>query len=122
MNNRHSIAWTRLAAAARRAPAADAAEAAVDAGLAAPAGFATRVVARASLRPGSVAAGGILGAGFERLAARALGLAGACALAFAVWGSMPATAEARSADPAAASDAAYLDPVGDYLAAVQSSS
>jgi len=115
MNDRNHIAWTRLVAAARRAPAVSTDEADVSA----PAGFATRVVARAGLRasPGGV---GVFGAGFDRLAARALGLAGACAVAFAVWGTLPATAEARSSEAATTTDA-YLDPVGDYLAAVQSS-
>ncbi len=115
MNDRNHIAWTRLVAAARRAPAILADEVDVPA----PAGFATRVVARAGLR--AVPAGaGVFGAGFDRLAARALGLAGACAVAFAVWGSLPATAEARSGEAANTADA-YLDPVGDYLVAVQSS-
>lgn len=115
MNDRHQIAWTRLVAAARRSPlpAEDAAD------LAAPAGFATRVVARADLRR-AAAGTGLFGRGFDRIAARALGLASACALAVAMWGSMPATAEARSAEPAAVVTDAYLDPVGDYLVAVQS--
>lgn len=115
MNDRHHTPWMRLAAAARRAPAAPDA----DVDLSAPAGFATRVVAQARLRP-VANPGALFGAGFERLAARALGLAGACAVAFAVWGSLPATAEARSTDSTVTTDA-YLDPVGDYLAAVQSS-
>lgn len=117
MNDRNHIAWTRLVSAARRAPVVDAAG--EDA--AAPVGFSTRVVARADLRAG-FAGSGLFGAGFDRLAARALGLACACAVAFAVWGSLPATAEARSTESTAASTDAYLDPVGDYLAAVQSSS
>jgi hypothetical protein len=117
MNHRPETPWLRLAAVARRAPVA--AEASIDAS--APAGFSTRVVALAGLRPAG-AGGGLLGAGFEHLAARALGLAGACALAFAVWGSLPATAEASSAESAATADTPYLDPVGDYLAVVQSSS
>jgi hypothetical protein len=116
MNDRHHTPWTRLVTAARRAPHAGG----VDADVLAPAGFATRVVAHAALRPASGATGGLFGTGFERLAARALGLAGACALAVTIWGSLPATAEARSTDPTVATDA-YLDPVGDYLAAVQSS-
>lgn len=112
MNDRHHIAWTRLVAAARRASVTGADESVV-----APSGFATRVVARAGLRPGPAL--GLFGAGFDRLAARALGLAGACALAFAVWGSLPATAEARSTDAVTVAED-YLDPVGDYLTAVQS--
>ena len=115
MNDRNHLAWTRLVAAARRAPDLSGAEA----DSFAPSGFATRVVARAGLRAAPVS-GGLFGAGFDRLAARALGLAGACAFAFAVWGAVPATAEARSSDAAATADA-YLDPVGDYLVAVQSS-
>lgn len=114
MNDRNHIAWTRLVAAARRAPVS--ADAAQEFG--APAGFATRVVARAGLQT-APALGGLFGAGFDRLAARALGLACACAVAVAVWGSVPATAEARSTDTTATD--AYIDPVGDYLTAVQSS-
>ena len=116
MNDRHHIPWTRLVAAARRASVASGAES-LD--VTAPAGFAARVVARAGVGP-APAAGSLFGAGFERLAARALGLACACAVAVAIWGSLPATAEARSNDSAVGADA-YLDPVGDYLAAVQSS-
>lgn len=116
MNDRNHTPWTSLVAAARRAPRV----ARADADVAAPAGFATRVVAHAGLRPAVGVAGGLFGAGFERLAARALGLACACALAVTVWGSLPATAEARSTDSTVTTDA-YLDPVGDYLAAVQSS-
>lgn len=114
MNDRHHIAWTRLVTAARRASVA------TEAGeeIATPAGFATRVVARAGLRSGTATAG-LFGAGFDRLAARALGVACACAVAFAVWGSVPSTAEARSTDSTSAD--ADIDPVGDYLAAVQSS-
>lgn len=116
MNDRNHIAWTRLVRAAHRAPVSSA-----EVDLAAPAGFSTRVVAHAGLRPAaSPLAGGLFGVGFDRLATRALGLTGACAVLFAVWGSLPATAEARSTDSAGATDA-YLDPVGDYLAAVQSS-
>lgn len=114
MNDRNHLAWTRLVAAARRAPVSgDTADE-----LGAPAGFATRVVARAGVRA-TPAAGGLFGAGFDRLAARALGLACACAVAVAVWGSVPATAEARSTETTA--NDAYIDPVGDYLTAVQSS-
>jgi hypothetical protein len=115
MNDRNHLAWTRLVAAARRSPAASA----VETDSLAPAGFATRVAARAGLRAGPISTG-LFGAGFDRLAARALGLAGAFAFAFAVWGAVPATAEARSSDAANTADA-YLDPVGDYLVAVQSS-
>ncbi len=111
MNERHSTSWSRLVAAARRAPASPGSGV-----FDAPPGFATRVVSRAGVRAAGPA--GFFGSGFERLAARALGLACACALGFAVWGTLPATAEARSTDAAAD---AYLDPVGDYLAVVQAS-
>jgi|GEM_PF-1658255 hypothetical protein len=114
MNDRHHIAWTRLVAAARRASVAGA-----DEEIVVPSGFATRVVAHAGVRPGFAAAG-LFGAGFDRLAARALGLACVCAVVFAIWGSLPATAEARSTDAVTAAEA-YLDPVGDYLAVVQPS-
>lgn len=132
--------WARLVAAARRARAgssaaspaagvthvADVAHADLVAGdCAAPAGFATRVVARAGLRPAS--AGLFGGASFERLAARALALSGVCALGVSVWFGLPATAAARSAASveaavaagAAATDA-YLDPVGALLEVVDS--
>jgi hypothetical protein len=111
MKERHHTSWSRLVAAARRAPASSGSGVFI-----APSGFVTRVVARAGVR--AAGAGGLFGSGFERLAARALGLACACALGFAVWGTLPATAEARSTESAAD---AYLDPVGDYLAVVQSS-
>jgi hypothetical protein len=114
MKDRHEIAWKSLVAAARRAPASDTA---MEPGAVAPAGFATRVVARAGV--GGALGGDAFGALFDRLAGRALGLAGACALGVAVWGSVPATAEAGVGEPGYATDA-YLDPVGDYLAAVQS--
>lgn len=116
MNTPIQDPWSRLVAAARRAPGR--ADAEVD--VAAPAGFSTRVVARAGLRTGG---GGLLGgATFERIASRALGCACACALAMAVWASLPATAEARSADGAtgAASAEIYMDPVGDFLELAQS--
>jgi hypothetical protein len=115
MNERHQTAWARLAAAARRAPRVGEEESPT--GLAAPSGFATRVVARADLRS-FAAGGGLFGRGFERVAARALGLACACALGVALWGSMPSVVEAHPIE-AAVSDG-YLDPVGDYLAAVHS--
>lgn len=118
MNDRNHIAWTRLVSAARRAPSA----ARADEDIVAPSGFATRVVARAGLRP-DCASGGLFGAGFDRLAARALGLACAFALAFSVWGSLPTTAEARSNESTSANATdAYLDPVGDYITAMQSTS
>ena len=115
MNDRTSTPWSRLAAAARRAPSAFSSSA--DEGFAAPAGFATRVVARAGIRP----AGGLFGSlAFERLAARALGFACACALGVTVWASLPATAEASpSGDTAVVADS-YLDPVGTLLEVVQS--
>ena len=114
MKNRNHLAWTRLVAVARRAPvSADLTDE-----ISAPSGFATRVVAHAGLRAVS-SGGGLLGAGFDRLAARALGLACACAITVAVWGSLSATAEARSTDTTTTDG--YIDPVGDYLTAVQSS-
>jgi hypothetical protein len=114
MNDLHHTPWSRLAAAARRAPRD---ESSFDADLSAPVGFSTRVVALAGLRP---AAGLFGGLAFERLAARALAFSCACALAVTVWASMPATAEASpSADTAAVGDA-YLDPVGVLLEVVQS--
>jgi hypothetical protein len=115
MNAHNTTPWSRLAAAARRAPSA--ATSFEEVNFDAPAGFATRVVARAAVRP----AGGIFGGlAFERLAARALGFACAGALAVTVWASLPATAEASpSADTAAMADS-YLDPVGTLLEVVQS--
>ncbi len=113
MNDRPTTPWSRLAAAARRAPVA-APDVAAD--LFAPAGFATRVVAHAAIRP-SV---GLFGAlDFERLAARALGLACAGALAMSVWAGMPSSVEARPTETAASTDA-YLDPVGAIIEVVQS--
>lgn len=115
MNDRHSTPWSRLAAAARRASSA--ATSFSDESFAVPVGFATRVVARAGIRP----AGGLFGGlAFERLAARALGFACACALAVTVWASLPASAEASpSSDTAVVADS-YLDPVGSLLEVVQS--
>lgn len=115
MNDRHHTPWARLAAAARRAPLASREEAAADP--LAPAGFATRVVAHAGIRP---AAGLFGGLAFERLAARALGFACAGALAVTVWASVPATATAGSADTVATTTDAYLDPVGAIIEVVQS--
>lgn len=114
MNARHHTPWSRLAAAARRAPLAPRED---SADLFAPAGFATRVVAHAGLRPSAGLFGGLA---FERLAARALGFACAGALAVTVWASMPATATAGSADTAATTTDAYLDPVGAIIEVVQS--
>ncbi len=116
MNDRNSTPWSRLAAAARRAPS-PVTSLADDGGLAVPVGFATRVVARAGIR----SAGGLFGGiAFERLAARALGFACACALAVTVWASVPATAEASPASDTAAAADSYLDPVGALLEVVQS--
>ncbi len=112
MNSPLPDPWSRLVAAARRAPLR-----ADEVGLEAPAGFATRVVARAGLRAGG---GGLFGgAVFERVASRALGCACACALMMAAWASLPATAEAGTAD-AGASTEVYVDPVGAMLEVVQS--
>ena len=114
MNDPFDSSWSRLAAAARRAPAASV-RGVESCG--APPGFATRIVARA--RPG--ASGGLLGGFlFERLAARALGLAGACALVMFVWSGLSMSIEAgKKSDVSLASDA-YLDPVGAIMEAEQS--
>lgn len=114
MNDRHSTPWLRLAAACRRASRPACEIATVDDF--APAGFATRVVARAGL---GVSPGLFGGFAFEHLAARALGFACAGALAVTIWASVPATAEARSTDAASSTDV-YLDPVGAIIDAVQS--
>jgi hypothetical protein len=102
MKTHPHLAWSRLTAAARRAPKAASAAAISEA---APLGFAARVVALAEL------------AIFERLAARALGFAGACAFAMLVWTSLPSVAAARANDSASDTE---LDPVGAVLEAVQS--
>ena len=109
MNSRYDNAWSRLTAAARRAPLAEADEIA-------PLGFATRIVAGADVRP---AAGLFAGIAFERLAARALGFACAGALAVTLWASVPTSVEARSSDITASTDS-YLDPVGAIIEVVQS--
>jgi hypothetical protein len=95
----------RLVAAARRAP-----QASVEASV--PAGFVTRVVARAEL--GSRAPG--FGVGLERIAARMLGLAAVCAVATVLWTSVPGAGEAR-AESTTDTD---LDPVGVIMEAAQS--
>lgn len=116
MNDLHHTPWSRLAAAARRAPRDDSSFLAADE-LFAPVGFSTRVVALAGLRPSGGLFGGLA---FERMAARALGFSCACALAVTVWASVPTSVEAApSADTSAVSDA-YLDPVGALLEVVQS--
>lgn len=115
MKNTPTTPWTRLTAAARRAPGAVAA-AEMSAELMPP-GFATRIVAHAELGGG----GGILGGAlFERLAARALGLAGVCALTLAVWAGRPVKVEVGSANEATLVSEAYFDPIGTMLEAVQS--
>lgn len=117
MNDRHTTPWSRLAAAARRAPSVAVPASVTEVDLTAPVGFATRVVARADIRPSVGVFGGLA---FERLAARALGFACVGALTVTVWASLPATAEAsQSADTAVVSDS-YLDPVGALLEVVQS--
>ena len=116
MNDLHHTPWSRLAAAARRAPRDDASSVAEE-DLFAPAGFSTRVVALAGLRP----VGGLFGGlAFERMAARALGFSCACALAVSVWASVPTSVEAAPAADTAAVGDAYLDPVGALLEVVQS--
>jgi len=102
-----STPWSRLAAAARRAPSGGAETETGDM----PFGFSARVVARA--RFGAPSSYGVL---LERLAPRALGLASACALAMVVWGSLPLSAEARTAD----GEMDYFDPIGEVLTLTQS--
>jgi hypothetical protein len=114
MKNLSKTPWDRLTAAARRAPFENTVSSAQ---ITMPSGFATRVVARAE--PGG--AEGLLGGlFFERFAARALGLAGACALTMAVWGSLPAKVEAGAASDSALITDGYLDPIGSILEVVQS--
>ena len=108
MKTHSSTPWLRLAAAARRAPASAISS---DADSAAPFGFAARVVARAQL--GSAPT---FGAVFERLAARALGVACACALTMVVWGTLSSSAEARSSDIGAD----VYDPIGEAIPSTQS--
>lgn len=112
MKTRPATPWLRLAAAARRASA----HAEASAGAEAPVGFASRVVARASL---AAPTGLFGGQAFERLAARALGFACAGALAVTVWSALPVNADAGAAlDHSALADA-YVDPVGSLLEAVE---
>lgn len=79
--NRNDQAWPRLAAAARRAPAADEASA--------PFGFATRVAAQAW----SGAAAGAAQSLLEKFALRGLIAAAACSVAAAAFGYSALTAE-----------------------------
>ena len=109
-------AWVRLSTAARRHASQVACAAATTPELAPP-GFATRVVARAGLRPQP---GLFCGAAFERLAARALGCACACALAVAAWDGLATPAEARAFDTEV-STVDDFDPVGDLFVIVQTS-
>lgn len=113
MNPTSPTPWECLAAAARRAPASSARVAESES---APVGFATRVVARADLRPST---GLFVSATFERLAARALACSCAGAVAVAVWSSLPTHVTATPLDSAAATSDAYLDPVGAILETVQ---
>jgi hypothetical protein len=116
MKNPPTNPWNRLTAAARRAPGAAAPSESATSAEVMPVGFATRVVARAELGGG----GGLLsGLVFERFAARALGLAGACALTMALWGGLPSLAEAGATVDTALIADGYLDPVGSILEAVQ---
>jgi hypothetical protein len=111
MKTQPSTPWSRLVTVACRAPLAGDA---ITAGLAessAPFGFSARVVANACI--GSAPS---YGAVFERLAARAFGLACAFALAMVVWGSLPSSAEAKSSDLGVD----FYDPVGDVITATQS--
>ena len=112
MKNHSSSPWSRLTAAARRAPSAGADFA--DAGqpdCAAPFGFAARVVACAHV--GTVHSYSSI---LERLAPRALGLACACALAMVAWGSLSSSAEAKASDISAD----LYDPVGEVINSTQS--
>ncbi len=106
MNTNSSTPWSRLTAAARRAPCAD-----DQVDCAAPFGFSARVVANARL--GTAPSYGSL---LERLAPRALGLACACALAMVAWGSLSTSAEAKSSDI----NADFYDPVGEVITSTQS--
>lgn len=105
MNTTNHTPLTRLVAAARRAPQ-DRADAS------APAGFATRVVARAGLSPHAPG----FGVGLERLASRMLGLAAVFAVATVLWTGFSGAGEVRAGS---ATDA-DLDPVGVILEAVGS--
>jgi hypothetical protein len=112
MKTQSSTPWLRLAAAARRAPASVVSlDGAPDGDTAAPYGFSARVVARAQL--GSAPT---FGAVFERLAARALGVACACALTMVVWGTLSTSAEAKSSDIGAD----LYDPIGEAIPSTQS--
>jgi len=111
MNTRPSTPWARLVSAARSAPLSVVAAMPGSEDNAAPLGFSARVVANARITSNPS-----YGAVFERLAARAFGLAGACALAMIVWSSLPVSAEAKSAD--LGSD--LFDPVGEVLTSTQS--
>lgn len=115
MKNRPVTPWLRLAAAARRLPEGSGSLVSAssrDALDEAPVGFSTRVVAHARLLPGGGVFGGAL---FERLAARALGFACACAVAVTLWSGMPTRVEAGASAEATALADAYLDPVGSLL-------
>lgn len=105
MNPTNHTPLSRLVAAARRAPQ-DSADAS------APAGFSTRVVARAELGASSPG----FGVGLERLAARMLGLAAVFAVATVLWTGLPGAGEVRAASAADAD----LDPVGVIMEAVHS--
>jgi hypothetical protein len=108
MKTQSHTPWLRLAAAARRAPVASLSS---EADCAAPYGFAARVVAQAQI--GSAPS---FGAVFERLAARALGVACACALTMVVWGTLSSSAEAKSSDIGAD----LYDPIGEAIPSTQS--
>jgi len=111
MKSDFSTSWSRLAAAARRAPSAGAGLAGAErADVSAPFGFSARVAAKARL--GAAPSDGAL---FERLAARALGIACACALAMAAWGSLSNNAEAKSYE----AGVELYDPVGEVITFTQ---
>lgn len=105
MNPSNHTPWSRLVAAARRAPEQPAGESV------APAGFATRVVAHAGLRRRETG----LGVGLDRLAARMLGIAAVCAVATVLWAGLPGAGEVRASGVTDTD----LDPVGVLLEAAQ---
>lgn len=98
--------WTRLTAAARRAP-----DLSAPGDDAAPHGFATRVVALAAART-------VRGGVFERLALRALGCAFLVMCASAAWSFALSSATAAGDDRSAE----LFDPVGEVLQLVHVSS
>lgn len=99
--NKTTLAWNRLVSAARRHPGEQG-------DCVAPAGFATRVVARGLV----VGAAGGISAVFERLAPRALGLATLMMMLALTWNFLPTSTVA--AEEYFEGD--LMDPVGEVLA------